>query len=52
MLAVSYVVKVDLPGDEKRDVFHFWFQGSFLMEAYWCHGVQKNRHILTAPEEL
>ena len=22
------------------------------MEAYWCHGVQKNRHILSAPEHL
>ena len=26
--------------------------GRIYMEAYWCHGVQKNRHILTAPEHL
>ena len=27
-------------------------QNQWYMEAYWCHGVQKNRHILTAPEHL
>ena len=44
---VEYVTRWSCHIAEPPHKGHTW-----TMETYWCHGGQKNRHILTAPEHL